>query len=223
MNDMIEIRSVTYARSTLPEDMVFFDGDGEKRIPITFLLYVITMGERRILVDAGCDTMPGFVMEGFITPAQALQNAGIDPKRITDVIVTHSHHDHAQGIHHFENAVIYLQETEYKAAKGYIPEHFRVVRFEEEYTVADRINIRRIGGHSAGSCIVELKTEENHYVFSGDECYSKECLDRKRPTGASVKKEKSRAFIEKYSAPQYTVLLAHDPACENFLRKEYLL
>ena len=108
MNDMIEIRSVTYARSTLPEDMVFFDGDGEKRIPITFLLYVITMGERRILVDAGCDTMPGFVMEGFITPAQALQNAGIDPKRITDVIVTHSHHDHAQGIHHFENAVIYL-------------------------------------------------------------------------------------------------------------------
>ena len=144
----IEICAVTYGRSTLPESMVFFDGDSEKRIPIAFLLYVITIEDRKVLVDAGCDTMPGFQMVDFITPAQALQNKGIDPKTITDVIVTHSHHDHAQGIHHFENAVIYLQEREYADAKGYIPEHFQVVRFEEEYIVAGRVCIRRIGGHS---------------------------------------------------------------------------
>lgn len=48
------------------------------------------------------------------------------------------------------------------------------------------------------------------YIISGDECYSKECLKNKIPTGSSVCPEKSVEFIEKYSDSKYTVLLCHD-------------
>ncbi|MGM9624602.1 MAG: hypothetical protein ACI3XM_02725, partial [Eubacteriales bacterium] len=48
-------------------------------------------------------------------------------------------------------------------------------------------------------------------VITGDECYLQLCLDRHLPTGASCNEEKSRAFIETYSADRYITLTCHDP------------
>ena len=76
--------------------------------------------------------------------------------------------------------------------------------------MADGINVIKIGGHSIGSCIVEFTKNDKKYVIAGDEAYSRECMIRKIPTGASVNAIHSRKFIEKYSDESYTVLYSHD-------------
>ena len=63
--DYTKIITIKYAESTLPESAVFQGGRTEKRVPITFVIYLIVTKNRRILVDAGCDTMPGFEMINY--------------------------------------------------------------------------------------------------------------------------------------------------------------
>lgn len=155
---MIEIIPVNYGKSALPESMIFENGAENKFRPIIFRIYLLKTENRLILVDAGCETMPGFDMTDFIGPVKALNNIGISPEGITDLIITHAHH----------------------------------------------------GGHSKGSSIVEITDADKKYVIAGDECYMRDCLTKQIPTGASYNPEKSRAFIKKYGAEEYTVFLCHE-------------
>ena len=207
MNTIIPIE---YAKSVLPENMIFSGGNKEKNREIVFKVYLIKAENKMILIDVGCETMPGFDMKDFIGPLKALEKINIFPDMITDIIITHSHHDHIECVKYFENAVIHIQKDEYELGKKYIPDNFTVNTFKDEFYVCENIKIVKIGGHSIGSCVVEIKEDNKTYVISGDECYLRECLANKIPTGCSFNKEKSREFIEKYSDEKFDVLLCHD-------------
>ena len=71
--------------------------------------------------------------------------------------------------------------------------------------------IKRIGGHTKGSCIVLCKCKNQRYVFCGDECYIKECFEKQIPTGSSYNLEVSKRFIVDYGNGEYKRLLFHDP------------
>ena len=206
----MEILTLEYAKSVLPESMIFINGDAKKFREIVFKVFLIKSEGRLILIDAGCETMPNFVMRDFIGTVQALRNINIMPDEITDVVITHSHHDHIECVNYFKNAVIHIEANEYEAGKKYIPDGFTVNVFENELEVCVGVKAVKIGGHSAGSCVVEIENDGVIYVISGDECYSRECLTKKIPTGSSVNPQASREFIEKYSDEKYTVLLCHD-------------
>ena len=206
----MEIIPVKYAESVLPESMIFENGDKNKTRPIVFKIYLIKTMGHNILVDAGCETMPGFDMKNFIGPVKALENINVRPADITDVVITHAHHDHIECVKYFRNAVIHIESKEYKAGAKYIPDTFKVNVFCDEFTLCENVCLIKIGGHSAGSCIVEIKEGDIVYIIAGDECYLRECLKKKIPTGASFCPEKSKAFIDKYSAEPYRVLLCHD-------------
>ena len=206
----IEIQKIQYANSTLREDWVFLGGKREIELPIIFCVYLIKTDFKTILVDAGCETMPGFDMKNFISPIKALEQIGVTPNEITDVIITHAHHDHIECVKYFPSATIHLQREELKRARKYIPEAFSLNLFDDSFSICEGVEIVKIGGHSVGSCIVTVKQENTTYVIAGDECYYRECLIQKIPTGNSFSPEKSLAFIQKYSAPHYTVLLMHD-------------
>ena len=94
----VQLQAIEYANSDLPESMIFEGGDKQKRLPIAFIVYCIQTEGRVILVDAGCDTMPGFEMRDFIGPVAALKQHGINALDVTDVILTHAHHDHAEAV-----------------------------------------------------------------------------------------------------------------------------
>lgn len=211
MKQDVEITAVIYGETEIPESMAFWGGSSKVFYPIKLVIYVVRTENNLILIDAGCDTMPGFPLRNFISPAAALKGAGFEPEQITDIIVTHAHHDHIDGVRHFSNAVIHIQQEEYSEGKHYIPDGFRVQLFEKHCTVAGCLKVCRFGGHSQGSCIVKLNRNGTKYVFSGDECYLQACLDRKLPTGASCRPEISRYFVETYSKDEYKVLLSHDP------------
>lgn len=206
----IEIIPVEYGKSVLSENQIFHNGDKEKTRPIVFMIYLIRTTDRNILVDAGCITMPGFVMEDFIGPVVALERMGISADDITDVIITHSHHDHIECIDCFKNARIYIQKDEFELGQKYIPDGMNVELFDDEKVICENVKATKIGGHSKGSCIVEIVNSEGTFIIAGDECYSYKCLEYKIPTGNSYCPEKSRQFVEKYSDPSYHILLCHE-------------
>lgn len=206
---MIEIIPVEYGKSVLPESIIFENGAEDKVRPIVFTVYLIKTENRLILVDAGCETMPGFVMTDFIGTVKAFRNIGVMAEDITDLIITHAHHDHIECVKYFKNAVIYIQKDEYEAGKGYFTDGLNVRTFDEELQICGGVKAVKIGGHSKGSSIVEINDGEKCYIIAGDECYIRECLTKQIPTGSSCCPKKSREFVEKYSKPQFSVLLCH--------------
>lgn len=207
---MIEIIPIEYGKSVLPESWIFQNGAENKLRPIIFRVYLIRTENRLILVDAGCETMPGFVMTDFIGTAKALRNIGVKAEEITDLIITHAHHDHIECAKYFKNAALYIQKDEYESGKGYLAENLNIRTFDEEMQICGGIKAVKIGGHSKGSSIVKITDADNKYIIAGDECYMRDCLTKQISTGASYNPERSRYFVKKYGNGEYTVLLCHN-------------
>ena len=210
MEKEVSLYCIKYAESVLPEKMVFHGGSPKKQIPISFAIYLIKTDKKNILVDAGCETMPGFKMENFYSPVAALLQVGLSADDITDVIITHSHHDHVEAVKYFKNAVIHINEAEYQEAEKYIPAEFKINLLNNEYNLTPQIKVIKWGGHSKGSAIVEIITEDSIRILAGDECYTNANIENKICTGAFYNKEKAIEFVKKYRDIKYRVHTCHD-------------
>lgn len=204
------IHRLHYGDTTLPESSILPGGDPTRAVPILFSVFLVQTEERNILVDAGCETMPGFAMQNFTTPMAVLRAHGLTAEDITDVIITHAHHDHIECVKYFRNATVHIQEEEQREGAAYLTENSGVCTFADAKTIEDGIRIVKMGGHSVGSCVVECDWKGKTYVLCGDECYSFRNLRQKLPTASSVCAENSRRFIEQYTQPPYICLLCHD-------------
>lgn len=203
------LRRIPYGRTTIPESWVFAGGEEQKAVPIILSVFLVETEDMKILVDAGCNTMPGYVLEDFVGPAEALKRAGVQPEEITHLLLTHFHHDHAEAVSDFPNAKVYVQQEEYTPSKQFIPTTAQVITFRDVYQVADGVKMVKIGGHTPGSCVVECEYRGEQYVLCGDECYSLYNIRNRVPTATSVCPENSLAFIENYANPNYICLLCH--------------
>lgn len=201
----MEITRLIYGQTTLPESWIYSGGDPSRHVPIDLAFFLIRTGQRFILVDVGCDSMEGFVLENFIGPVAALHAYGVTPEQITDIIITHAHQDHIGGIGHFPRARIYIQRQEYQRGKPHIPPDAAVTLFDDSLQLDDAIRIVKIGGHSIGSCVVEV----GNTVLCGDECYTRYNLLYRVPTAKSCDPHRSAAFLQTY-ANGWNCLLCHD-------------
>ena len=104
-----------------------------------------------------------------------------------------------------------MQKDEYELGKKYIPKSMVVELFEDEKILTEGLKVKKIGGHSVGSCIVLCYCNDKEYVFCGDECYVQACLERKIPTGCSYAPTVSETFVNEYGKGEYKLLLFHDP------------
>lgn len=204
-----------YGESVFNESYIFQGGCHETMLPISFVIYLIQDGERNILIDVGCNDGAGFVMSMFEKPVQMLKEYGLMPEDITDVVITHHHHDHIAAVSDYPNATVHMQKDEYELGKKYIPESMKVELFENEKLLAKDLMIKKIGGHSVGSCIVLCKCVGKDYVFCGDECYVKACFGQNILTGSSYNLEVSKQFIQYYGNGSYELLLFHDPEIQT--------
>ena len=217
-SDFMEIIVFKYGETKLSESMVVKNGDNNKFYDIALLYFLIRLKGRNILIDVGCDNMPGFVVRNFIKPYELLKEYGISYNDITDVIITHAHHDHIHAVKYYKNAIIHIQKQEYENGKSYIPDNFKVETFDDFTEIENCLDVIKIGGHSEGSCIVKLNFKDNKYLFVGDECYDRICFEKEIPSGSTFSLDNNIKFIKEYKNSEYKKIFFHE---NNFLLGKY--
>ncbi len=92
--------------------------DTARRTDVALTVWLVRRPDgRNVLVDAG------FYRDKFLTrwkpaeyrkPSDAVRAAGLRPEDVTDVIVSHVHWDHVDGVDLFPNARVWIQRAEYE-------------------------------------------------------------------------------------------------------------
>jgi glyoxylase-like metal-dependent hydrolase (beta-lactamase superfamily II) len=112
-----EVYAVRYA--TVPNFRVsglIAGADTSRRLDIAMMVWLLKGNGRNILMDAGFhrdDFVRRWKPVDFVTPAEAVARAGVKPDDVTDVIISHVHWDHLDGIDLFPKARVWIQREEF--------------------------------------------------------------------------------------------------------------
>jgi glyoxylase-like metal-dependent hydrolase (beta-lactamase superfamily II) len=93
----------------------------DQKIDIAMVVWLIRGGGHTILFDSGFHRqkyMDQFHPTDFLSPDKAVQEASVDPASVTDIIISHAHWDHMDGIDLFPAATIWIQKAEYEYYTG---------------------------------------------------------------------------------------------------------
>ena len=167
--------------------------DDENCIPLVCRSLLIEGGSRTFLVDVGIGnkwtekqrTIYGIKLDESLA-------AGVTHKKVTDIILTHLHFDHAGGISYRDNsgelklrypeAVIHLQAANWQQAQNptpkdkasYLPENISPLLSAQlrlcdgVAEVAPGIILHRVDGHTPGQQWVEIKGDSSSLFFATD-------------------------------------------------------
>jgi glyoxylase-like metal-dependent hydrolase (beta-lactamase superfamily II) len=182
------------------------------------------------------DTGLGFMVNNKLQIHQNLENNGIDPSRITKVLLTHLHKDHAGGVsvtdklgHEslaFPNATYYLpkEELDYAYEKGF-PSYFtkefeiltnntKAVLLEEEGLIDNYIRYQLVGGHSPFHHAFWVKEDEETIFFGGDVAPQLSQMKSKLAAKYDFDGRKSRELRQQWwqqgTQEKWTFLFYHD-------------
>jgi glyoxylase-like metal-dependent hydrolase (beta-lactamase superfamily II) len=117
-----EVYAIRYA--TIPDFPVaglIKGADPARKLDIAMTVWLVRGNGRNILVDSGFYREQFFKqwkVNDFVKPSEALAPLGVKPEDVTDVIITHMHWDHADGMDLFPKAHIWLQRDEYSYYTG---------------------------------------------------------------------------------------------------------
>ena len=166
-----------------------------KRISVSFAMWVIVGGGRRILVDTGFRNrrmVEKWHIETPRTPVEALADAGIDARDITDVVVTHGHWDHVGGIYQFGHANIFIHKQVFGKLNGSGP----LRRFLRRVKTSGDLRITRdihpiapgvaavyAGRHAPGFQYVVVRNPDGYWVLASDIAPLRANFERGIPTG----------------------------------------
>ncbi|WP_408611655.1 N-acyl homoserine lactonase family protein [Leptospira ainlahdjerensis] len=222
----------SYGRSSYPNQFLNVEeGDGSREI--VFLFYLIRIPGKNILVDSGFvndSYRKKFGFVSFESPEDLLKRCGIDPKDISDIVLTHFHFDHAGAISLFQSARIHIQNHDFDILEkqSYFPKQSaylsglknqnRLHSFNGPYSVVPGMRLLFTGGHTPGSQALEwIASSENQFLITGDECYLiQECKNGiGLPKVAAFSIKRNRDFLEYVqilNRKGTKILTLHDPA-----------
>ncbi|HEY4358121.1 MAG TPA: N-acyl homoserine lactonase family protein [Acidobacteriaceae bacterium] len=95
--------------------------DPARTIDIAMIYWLVRGNGHTILVDSGFyrpQFFKSMKIVDFQTPEVTLAKLNLKPADITDIVITHMHWDHADGMDQFPNARIWLQKEEYTYYTG---------------------------------------------------------------------------------------------------------
>ncbi len=218
----LEIYALRYGKSTYHSKNIYYNDILNKSLPFSWMFYVIKYKDKTILVDTGFeeDLFIEFFNIDYEHPLIVLERLGINPKEVTDVILTHSHFDHIGNVDKFKKAKIYIQEDELNEFKessndkdlvNFLEGNKNIIVFNKSYKLYNFFNIEKIGGHTLGSSVVSFFSENRKYILTGDECY---LLDncKGKPIGVYYDIDENKKFIERIKKEDnIKILTFHDP------------
>lgn len=235
-----EIYALRYA--TLPNypvaDLVA-GADPARKLDIAMMIWLVRGGGHTVLVDSGFYREHFFKewqVDDYIKPSDAIGKLGVKPEDVTDVIISHMHWDHADGMDLFPKARIWIQKDEFhyytgeawqsKDTHGGIdPEDvLTVVKLNTESRVGlvdgdareiiPGITCYTGGKHTYQSQYVGVNTKAGIVVLASDNMYLYENLEKHVPIAATLDAASNlRAQARmKQLANSKLIIPGHDPA-----------
>jgi len=114
-----EVYAVRFASSDTAWPISLWVDKGPKNdsVNIDFMIWLIKGNGRNILVDAGfLNDIPDakeFDVVKYVRPDSTLFPLGLKATDITDIIISHPHWDHIDGIDLFPNAQVWMQQNDF--------------------------------------------------------------------------------------------------------------
>jgi len=117
-----EIYAIRYATLPgFPVSELVPDAGPDRKLDIAMMIWLIRGNGRNILLDSGFyhdRFFKDWHVNDFVKPSDTLKPLGLKPEDITDVIISHMHWDHADGMDLFPNARIWIQKDELQYYAG---------------------------------------------------------------------------------------------------------
>jgi len=234
-----EVYAVKYADrdDRLRMDSFIGDPDHSQPHPMDYFVWVLKSGDQVIMVDTGFDAEEARRRgrRDARVPAQAIEALGLSADRISDIIITHLHYDHAGSLGDFPQARLHLQPAEMAYATGpcmcedalrkpFTGEHIcnavmalysgRVRFAAEDDQVAEGVTVHRVGGHSRGLQVVRVKTAAGWMCLASDATHYYENFLCRKPFPIVVDVEAMLAGFDRIQALASRtglVIPGHDP------------
>ena len=234
-----EVYAIRYAMMPgFPVRSLVAGADTARRMDIAMSVWLLRGGRRNVLVDAGF-YRDKFVQQwkpaGYVQPSEAVRRAGVRPEDVTDIIVSHVHWDHVDGIDLFPNARIWIQKEEYDhyvAPDG--KSRDRALDSDDAKMLADLMSRGRVnqikgdsteiipgitvftgGKHTFASQYATVRTDSGTAVIASDNLYLYENLEKHRPIAQTLDSLSNLAAQQRMtrlaSAPRL-IVPGHDPA-----------
>jgi glyoxylase-like metal-dependent hydrolase (beta-lactamase superfamily II) len=236
-----EIYAIRYA--TLPDfpvsDLVA-GGEPGRKLDIAMMIWLVRGNGRNILVDSGFyheRFFKDWQVKDFTKPSETLKWVGLKPEDITDVIISHMHWDHADGMDLFPNARIWIQkdELEYYAGEAWQAKDTHGGIDEEDVLTLVKLNMQgRVGmvngdaqeiipgvicytggKHTYQSQYVGVQTGVGTVVLASDNMYLYENLERHAPIAETVDAAsnlRAQDRMKQMAARPGFIVPGHDPA-----------
>ena len=114
-----EIYAISYAViPAFPVSQLVTGADTSRRMDIAMMVWWLKGSDgRNILVDAGFyrqKFVDRWHPKDYVKPSDAVTKVGLKPEDITDIIVSHVHWDHMDGIDLFPKARVWIQRDEFE-------------------------------------------------------------------------------------------------------------
>ena len=223
-----------------PVSALIGGADKNRKIDLQMMIWLLKGSNgKRILVDTGCyrDTIAQLKgIKNFIKPSDTLVKVGLSANDITDVIVSHMHWDHADGIDLFPNAKIWIQKEEYDYYTGAAwqpggkhggiepDDVLTLVRLNtqqkvnlidgDDREIIDGIRVYTGGRHTFASQYVGVHTDNGTTVIASDNMYLYENLEKHAPIAQTFDADsniKAQDRMRQIASRADLIIPGHDP------------
>ena len=234
-----EVYAVRYATiPNFPVRALISGADRSRRMDLAMSVWLMQGNGHTILLDAGFyrqKFLDQFHPVGFMKPSEALAPLGLKPEDVTDVVVSHIHWDHIDGLDLFPKAHIWIQQAEYEYYVGPMGEPLhpaidtadakvlydlraagRVTLIPgDDQEILPGIRVYTGGKHTYASEYVGVHTQSGTTVLASHNCYLYENLDTHRPiaqTLDSVSNLAAQDRMRRLASSPTLIVPGHDPA-----------
>jgi glyoxylase-like metal-dependent hydrolase (beta-lactamase superfamily II) len=223
-----------------PVSALIGGADKNRKIDLQMMIWLLKGSNgKRILIDTGCyrDTIAQFKgITNFIKPSDTLVKVGLSANDITDIIISHMHWDHADGIDLFPNAKIWIQKEEYDYYTGAAwqpggkhggiepDDVLTLVRLNtqqkvnlidgDDREILDGIRVYTGGRHTFTSQYVGVRTANGTVVIASDNMYLYENLEKHAPIAQTFDADsniKAQDRMKQIASRADLIIPGHDP------------
>ena len=236
-----EVYALSYGiYPNFPVSALLAGADKDRKIDLQMMIWLLKgPGGKNILVDTGCyheHVVKGKGIQNLIKASEAIAKLGLSAADITDVIITHMHWDHADGMDLFPRAKIWIQQDEFSYYTGAAwqaggkhggiePEDvLTIVKLNtqnqvnlvagDDREIIDGVRVYTGGRHTFASQYVGVRTTGGTAIIASDNMYLYENLEKHAPIAQTFDADsnlKAQDRMKQIATRPDLIVPGHDP------------